>query len=213
MILSHQVYPHVLARASSALGVLGLVMNAVSKRVLGHRPGMGQAVALIAIGRGSAMSFWFREFLPHMGAEGLVTLTEYDYGSLSSRGRDEATGHPALQHLDRRSPRSERCCAPAAKGSVKSVAFLLALFGFFTVLAKQYLVGLLFQPVRFLMIDGPFLCLFAVYALWRFSTRVTGLGDRLLWVGVALLVLGNLRGDGVWLGAVGSHPKRVCGCP
>jgi hypothetical protein len=188
MILSHQVYPHIIL-GITGLGILGLAMNAVSKRVLGHRPGMGQAVALIAIA-GFGYAFWFREFLPHMGQEGLVALTESDYGFLTLADEIRRPGILLYNIWIGIATAGALLCA-RRDGERKSVAFLLVLFGFFTVLAKQYLVGLLFQPVRFLMIDGPFLSLFAVYALWRFSTRVTGLGDRLLWGGVALLVLGN----------------------
>ncbi len=189
MILSHKVYPHVLI-GIVGLGVLGLVMTAVSQRVLGHRPGMGQAVVLIAVA-GFGYAFWFRELLPHMGEEGLIALTENDYGFLTLADEIRRPGIMLYNVWIVLATVGALLCA-RRDGARKSVAFLLTLFGFFTVLSKQYLVGLLFQPIRFLMIDGPFLCLFSVYALSRLSGRLAGLGERLLWVGVSLLVLGNL---------------------
>ena len=189
MILSHQVYLHVLA-GILVLATVGLGIGAGIKRLMGRRPGMGFALVMLGAA-GLGYSFWFKNFLPNIDAEGLIKLTEYDYGSLSLL--DEVRRPGVLLYnvwLAIATVGALQCAR--REGDLKSRALLLTFFGLFSVLAKQYVIGLLFQPVRFLMIDGPFLCLFSIYALWRLSLRVSGIGKELFWVGVGLLILANL---------------------
>jgi hypothetical protein len=189
MVLSHQVYAHILA-GILALIALGFVLSAATERLFGRRPGLGLALTLIAAA-GAGYAFWFQEFLPRLGAEGYVQLTEWEYGSLTLL--DEVLKPGVLFYniwISIATVGAMLCIRHERQRH--SVAFLLTLFGFFTVLAKQYVFGLLFQPVRFLMIDGPFLALFSVYGLWRLSSRLGSLGDRLMWIGIGLLMLGNL---------------------
>ena len=189
MVLSHQVYAHILA-GIFALSALGFVLSIAAQRLLGRRPGLGLALVLIAAA-GAGYAVWFQEFLPRLGAEGLIRLTEFEYGSLTLADEVRKPGVFFYNIWITIATVGALLCA-RREGHRPTVAFLLTLFGFFTVLAKQYLVGLLFQPVRFLMIDGPFISLFSVYALWRLSTRFAGLGERLMWIGIGLLMLANL---------------------
>lgn len=189
MVLSHQVYMHVLA---GMLGLTAAVILAVEtvRRVLGRRPGALLVVGLLSLAAGG-YAMWFHEFLPYMGVEGLVALTESDYGQLGILDEVRRPGILFYNIWILIATIGALLCGQR-DGERRSVAFLLTLFGFFTVLAKQYVIGLLFQPVRFLMIDGPFLALFAVYCLWRWSEGVAGLRRVILWGGVGLLILGNL---------------------
>ena len=133
MILSHKVYPHVL------IGILALARgpgdDAVSQRVLGRRPGLGQAVVLIAVA-GFGYAFWFRELLPHMGEEGLVALTETDYGFLTLADEIRRPGIMLYNVWIVLATVGALLCA-RRDGARKSVAFLLTLFGFFTFLPSS----------------------------------------------------------------------------
>jgi hypothetical protein len=189
MVLSHQVYAHILA-GIFALSALGFVLSVAAQRLLGRRPGLGLALVLIATA-GAGYAVWFQEFLPGLGAEGYIRMTEFEYGSLTLADEVLKPG-VFFYNIWITLATVGALLGARREGHRPTVAFLLMLFGFFTVLAKQYLAGLMFQPVRFLMIDGPFICLFSVYALRRLSMYFAGLGERLMWIGIGLLMLGNL---------------------